>query len=217
MTKKANVAGTLAALLSRIQSRLDKVGRETRQNTDAIATVTDQFRVKVGGLEGTVLDQKRLTFGRDEQLREKLNGLGQEVNAVKKVVEDREGRQTLRDQNNVQALVNLRDSTAKAFDQVKRDVETLLQQIQRLNERVGQADSKAGIALASAVTKAQQSGLPSDHVWLNKKLTGVYDTTDDLETRVKKLEKLIELYEGLRLAQVRLAEANGAFLAGVKA
>ncbi len=214
--KNSNAAGTLLALLNKIQTRLDNVGRETRQNTDAVAALQDHARVKIGGLEGTVLDQKVVTFRRDEQLREKLNGLGQEVNAIKKVVEDREARQILRDQNNVQSLVNLRDSTAKAFEQVKQDVQTLLQQIQRLNERVGQADSKAASALAFAMSKQPQTGMPSDHVWLNKKLTGVYDTTAELDARIQKMEKLLELYEGLRKAQVALAEANGAFLQGPK-
>jgi hypothetical protein len=58
--------------------------------------------------------------------------------------------------------------------------------------------------------------LPVGHEWVNKKLTGVYDSVEDLEARIEKVEKLIALYEGLRKAQIAFAEANGAFLAGPK-
>lgn len=215
-TVKSQILSQVASLLDKFSDRLTDISRETRQNTDSIASLYDQVRIKVGGLEGKVIDQTakngQLVF-RDEQLRGKLNELGQEFNKFKKEVEDREARQTLRDQNNVQALYNFRDSTSKAFAQVKTDVDSLLKITQKLNERVGQADSKAEIAMAGAVRKAQD-GLPSDHVWLNKKLTGVYDSLEEQEARIQILEKVQSLYEALRKAQNDFAVANGAFLAG---
>jgi hypothetical protein len=198
--KTANVAGTLAALLGKIQDRLNRVGNETHQNSAKIAVLVDNVRLKVGEWQR-----------QDATLTERIGRFQAEAF-------ERETRQTARDQNNVQALVNLRDSTAKAFDQVKRDVETLLVQIQRLNERIGKVESQ-NLSLVSTVSLIQNrtsNGLPSDHIWLNKKLTGVYDTTDDLETRLKKLEAIIVLYENLRKAQLALAEVNGVFLTGPK-
>jgi chromosome segregation ATPase len=80
---------------------------------------------------------------------------------VENETRDREARQTLRDQNNVQSLVNLRESTAKAFNQVRDDIASLIKQVQRLNERVGQVESQtsAGVlnidSLLRRVTKAE--------------------------------------------------------------
>lgn len=198
---KSGVAGAVAALLSRIQSRLDKVGRETRQNTDAIV------QLQVSAVSPS-----------------QVLSVAEKVSSIERVAEKREAQQTLRDQNNVQSLVNLRDSTSKAFSGVQADMQSVAQQLQRFNERIGRAESRLDIFAQQAISAAafkqaqsQATGMPSDHVWVNKKLTGVYDTTDDLETRVKKLENLLRLYETLRLAQVALAEANGIFLAGPKA
>lgn len=176
----ANVNSKLASLLTKLQDRLNRVSSAMRQNVDAIAT-------KIGGLETQ-------TFQRDEQLREKLNELGQEVNATKKENDDREARQTLRDQNNVQSIMKLRDSTQKGFDQVRQDVESLLKAVQRLNERVGQAESQGNAnvlnvnRLLGSVAKMEVTQAPNT-VWVNKKLTGVYDTTDELDKRIQELEQ----------------------------
>lgn len=197
----ANVNSKLASLLAKLQERLIRTSGETRQNTDAIATIQDQVRVKVGGLETR-------TFQRDEQLREKLNELEQEVNATKKESNDREARQTLRDQNNVQSIMKLRDSTQKGFDQVRQDVESLLKAVQRLNERVGQVESQGNAnvlnvnRLLGSVAKMEVT--PPDTVWVNKKLTGVYDTTAELDSRIQVLEAEIALITAFRAAQAAL-------------
>jgi hypothetical protein len=183
----------------------DLIGK-TAANTDEIRAV-----------ESRVIDVAKLSFKREEEILVKLN----EAIAVN---DKRETAQTLRDQSNVQSLVNLRESTQKGFDQVRKDVEALLKQIQRLNERVGQVESQVGVGNAAyqhmvgveaRVTKIEKSlgnpapapSMPSDHVWVNKKLSGVYDTTTDLESRVQRLEAEAELLNDLR-------EAQSAFLLG---
>jgi hypothetical protein len=67
----------------------------------------------------------------------------------------REEAQTLRDQSNVQALTNLRDSTEKAFNQVAADVKSLLTTVQRLNERVGQVESQIALSKHLPLMKHQ--------------------------------------------------------------
>ena len=61
-------------------------------------------------------------------------------------------------------------------------------------------------------TVTRSGSMPSDHVWVNKKLTGVYDSLTDQEQRIQKMEALIEKYETLRKAQADLARVNGNFL-----
>lgn len=190
---KEKVLAKVATLLEKFSERLVRVARETRQNTDSIAALYDNVRLKTGKLEGAVEDLKLQSNDRDHQLRVKLNALGQEVNKITASAEDRETKQTARDQNNVQALVNLRDSTAKAFNQVRDDVAGLLKQIQRLNERVGQVESGVNQKL-SGVSIIDQS-------IVNSKLSGVYSVTEDLEARIKELESEIELITAFRKAQ----------------
>lgn len=218
--------GTLAqvaGLLNKFAERLAGVSRETRQNTDAIAVLRDELRLKIGKSQIT-----------EEILAAHIEDAKGEL---KREADSREGRQALRDQNNVQALVNLRDSTSKAFTQVKADIEELMKRIQRLNERAGQVESQ-NLSLSSSVSliSNRTSNAVNEKV-VNAKLEGILDVTGDLEGRVAKIEEgpcaafhhmvgiekrvtelehLLELYEGLRKAQNALAVANGAFLAGPK-
>jgi len=184
---KSQILGKVATLLDKFSNRLIRVASQTRQNTDAIAILQDETRLKVGALQQW--NQDIVTH-----FEEKLV-------AVKKENDDREARQVIRDQSNVQSLTNLANSTQKGFDQVKGDVESLLRAIQRLNERVGKAESQitqnvVGSIVPSAqildtvrrveeIEKKLTPGMPSDHVWLKKKLTGVYDSLTDLENRIQ--------------------------------
>lgn len=247
-TVKETVNGKLAALLARLQNRLTRVSSETHQNTDAIAAIQDQVRVKVGGLEGHVVDVNnkverahRALIYNGERTDKLIADLGLEhgrldsqnliIQGVKKENDEREARQVIRDQSNVQSLTNLRDSVQKGFDQVRNDVESLLRTVQRLNERIGQVESQNGILLSrvnaiaqETLSAAKSAALPTDHIWVNKKLTGVYDSLTDLENRihgpcaafhhmvgiekrVTELESEIELITAVRVA-------NAAFVLG---
>src|SRR6266481_1021433 len=157
---------TVASLLEKFSNRLTRVASETRQNTDDINKIGNALVTT-----DTVLHKA--------------------VKEVKDENDARETRQTLRDQNNVQALHSLRDSTQKGFDQVKGDVESLLRAIQRLNERVGQVESQYADLLerAKKVVVAnfnQPSAI--DQQLVNSKLEGVYNVTEELEARLQKLE-----------------------------
>jgi chromosome segregation ATPase len=204
---------TLAALLDKIQSRLIHTADKTRQNSDEIAALRDETRLKVGTLQRQVgektgsietsietLEHQAVTA--DKKLTERVDAINELRIDIQSRLDqhiresvDKEAKQTLRDQSNVQSLTNLRDSVQKAFNQVKDDVASLLKTIQRLNERVGQVESQ-NLSLASAVSLLQNRmdspapapQMPSDHVWINRKLSGVYDTTTDLEARLQKLE-----------------------------
>jgi hypothetical protein len=163
---KERILAKVATLLEKFSERLVRVSRETRQNTDAVAALTDKVRLEVGA------QQERLAALADEAAQ-------------------REHRQTLRDQNNVQALVNLRDSTQKAFSQVRDDVEGLLKQIQRLNERLGQAESKIAFTGPSAIDQSiVDSKLAGARSFVDMKLKGVYDVTADLERRLREVEDI---------------------------
>jgi len=224
---------------------LIRTATETRQNTDAIATLRDETRIKVGNLANAVevgingiatrqwqqisekiakledasearFRNEKALIARTEQLKNESDKLGialvatdtvlhqavkeikdqtgknvadinlahVRLDAQKLVGEGREERQIARDQNNVQALVNLRDSTAKAFNQVRDDVAALMKQIQRLNERVGQTESQNKI-LADAFLGP--NAVINQSV-VNSKLSGVYNVTEELDKRIQTLE-----------------------------
>jgi DNA repair exonuclease SbcCD ATPase subunit len=205
----------LVELLNKIQDRLNRVARETRQNTEAIATLRDgriaefwkSVNVRIGKLEELIQRHDTLTTF--------VGGLRDDVVRDREINNKREAEQTLRDQNNVQSLINLRVSTQKGFDDVRKDVESLMKTIQRLNERVGQVESQGVVDMAlfrqqlrdfesrlNSKEPATITLLPADHVWVNKKLSGVYDTTNDLEKRIQQLELLAKspmFYMGLRV------------------
>lgn len=226
---KSQILSKVVTLLVKFSNRLVRISAQTRENTDNITALQDLVRLKVGKLEGILVD----VSGKADRAHAALIHHGELFDKLEAKVDDREKRQVMRDQSNVQSLVNLRDSTATAFNQVKADVESLLRTIQRLNERVGQAESQSALGSAAwhqtvgienrvgkiegaLSNPAPAPSMPSDHVWLNKKLTGVYDTTADLEVRMRKLETRLVLYENLRKAQNAFAETSGAFLAGPK-
>src|SRR5690349_20862944 len=96
-----------AKLLVKLSERITEVARNNRINTDAIDVLRDQHRLRMEG--------------QDRTIQEIMNHIQHDYSITKAVREEndqREAQQTLRDQNNVQSLVNLRDSTAKGFDQV---------------------------------------------------------------------------------------------------
>jgi hypothetical protein len=195
---QSQILSKVTDLFNNFAGRLARLGVQTGKNTAAIEALQDKQRVNVGTLSESIKDAQA------------------ETARVKQENDDRETRQTLRDQNNVQSLVNLRDSVQKAFIAVEGDIESLVKSSQRLNERIGQAESQ-NLILASRVNAIAQEtlsagALPQGHIWVNKKLSGVYDTTDDLEKRVKELEAILALYENLRKAQAALAQANGQFV-----
>ncbi len=192
---KETILARVAVLLEKFSERLVRVARETRQNTDTIAALQDNVRLKVGGLAQAIeTGIEKVAERQRAQSDYAIKGVIERVSRVEKESADRENKQITRDQNNVQALVNLRDSTAKAFNQVKDDVSALLVQIQRLNERTGQVESKHDIILERAITAVDQS-------IVNSKLSGVYDVTADLDRRLQELEAEIALVTEFRRAQ----------------
>jgi len=213
---KQQINEAIVRILDKMSDRLTGVARQTRQNTDAIAALTDRQRVDTAG-----------TLTRLNTLNEDIEAVKDYAAHVDQTNNDREARQTVRDQSNVQSLYNLRDSVQKSFDVVRKDVESLVVRAQRFNERLGQIESQNLIltsrmdALASSALSAHlqrfDETLPQGHAWVNKKLTGVYDSITELEERTKQVERLLALYEDLRKAQAAFAEANGAFLSGPKA
>jgi len=112
-------------------------------------------------------------------------------------------QQTLQDsisrvefENNKREEAQVLRDQSKAFDNVAGDMKNALQTLQRLNERIGKAESQ-NLSLASTVSLLQNrldssappaASLPSDHVWVNKKLSGVYAVADEFEARIQKLE-----------------------------
>src|SRR5216684_1156889 len=173
---KSHILSKVATLLDKFSDRLVRIANQTRQNTDAVASLTDKVRLEVGAQQerlAALADDIDKKVGKSD-----VRFLADVVEGIKKENDVRENNQTARDQNNVQSIVNLRDSTQKGFDQVRSDVDQLLKLNQRLNERVGQVESQ-NLSLASTVSLLQNRlnapapapSIPSDHVWLNKKLT----------------------------------------------
>jgi len=226
---KLQILSKVTDILDKFSDRLTSIARQTRQNTDEIAALQDRVRLNVGTLSTSVVDLLEDRRKVSQTFIEVQKDFSEKLSVVKAENDKRENAQALRDQNNVQSLVNLRDSTAKAFTQVRQDVESLLKTIQRLNERVGQVESQ-NVSLASSVSlisnrtedikqklSASAPVAPTlSHVWVNKKLTGVYEQVDEQEVRIQKLENLLSLYENLRKAQNASVVANGEFLAGPK-
>lgn len=121
----------IVRLLGKLQERLSRVGNESAQTRDTLAAFQDEVRVSDVAFKTAII-----------QLKSGQETLLNRIQEVEFKNNKREEAQTLRDQNNVQALVNLRESTKKAFDQVAGDVKSLLTAVQRLNERVGQVESQ---------------------------------------------------------------------------
>jgi predicted nuclease with TOPRIM domain len=167
----------VAAILGKMQDRLNKTVQDTRLNAETIHVVSEELRIRTVKLAAA----QQETSTRLQQDFEKA--------------EAREGRQALRDQSNVQSLKNLAESVQKAFDQVKNDVSELLKLNQRLNERIDQVESRTAAALAALTppSAAAQS-------IVNSKLRGIYDVTEDLDARLQKAEIEVEALRELRKA-----------------
>jgi chromosome segregation ATPase len=162
--------------LANLQRRITKVVAKTESNTediellgDSVAELNDDQTALLKRIE----EQRVQAFQRSE-------ALGLQIAKVKEENDDREVKQTLRDQNNVQSLVNLRDSTHTAFQQVKTDVLNLIKNDQGLSRRLSEVESR--------LSNPAPAPMPSDHVWVNKKLTGVYDSLEEVENRLSNLE-----------------------------
>jgi hypothetical protein len=187
---------------------------------EKIVTILDKFSDRLV----RVASQGKENANNIVALDSRVKTVADRIDEVRFKNDKREEAQTLRDQNNVQSLVNLRESTQKGFDQVRKDVEQLLNLNQRLNERVGQTESLVGIGNAAfqhmtgienRVSELEKSSLPSDHVWVNKKLTGVYDSIEEVEKRIAELESEMALVTALRKAQAAYVEAQAAFNSGL--
>lgn len=204
---KSETLSKITQLLASLQKRITKTAQKTQANTERLDSLVESYNevVKnvcfadgqtVVGLKGDLESFRAQAFQRSEAIAASLA-------KVKAENDDREMRQTMRDQNNVAAIQMLERSMVKAFGNVKTDIQNLVDQNRTLRESISQVEN------------GQE--LPIGHEWVNKKLSGVYETCDDFETRVRKLEELLKLYENLRKAQNDFAIANGAFLAGPKA
>jgi hypothetical protein len=189
-------AADIASLLGKLQDRITRTASETRQNTDAVATLRDENRLRTGTLAEETMDLRtdvRQVNDQIDKMNDKITTVAGAHNDVKHENDIREQQQTLRDQSNVQSLVNLRDSTQKAFKQVGDDVAKLDTADRKLSDRVTEVEKFTSDLVERAKNlvrmPAPAPSLPSDHVWVNKKLTGVYDTTTDLEVRMRQMEE----------------------------
>lgn len=187
----------LASLIGQLQDRITKLAEQTTLSLGYQSERTTEIGRQVGDLQ--TLNVQNVSA---------RNTLVERIEAVDFKNDKREEAQSLRDQSNVQSLVNLRDSVAKAFTQVAGDVKQVLNQITYVKDRVTKLENQTLVLAANK----NAAGLPTDHIWVNKKLTGVYDSLTDQEQRIQKMEALIEKYETLRKAQADLARVNGNFL-----
>jgi hypothetical protein len=214
---KSKVYEKIVTIIDKFSDRLTKNAIETRQNTEDLAVLRQEYNNSFVRFESTIQEMFETGVSHNGPT---INGIKQNIEKVKEENNKREESQTLRDQNNVQSLVNLRELTQKGFDQVRKDVEQLLNLNQRLNERMGKAESLANAAWHQMVGVEQRVAkieekmsnpapapqMPSDHVWVNKKLSGVYDTTDDLESRVREMEQFLNAFREFQKAASLLSK-----------
>ena len=178
----------IATILDKFAERLTTVARDTRRNSDEVAALRDDTRLKIGKLQSQADADVRSLREADVDI----------ICNVGNLIDQKEAQQTLRDQSNVQSLINLRDSTGKAFDQVKKDVETILKQVQRLNERIGLAESNLTRTQADFAARASAT----HNSVVKYKLERVFDVTADLEARLQRVEAEAKLIEAVRTAQI---------------
>ena len=135
--KKTTVFGKTAELLQALQTRLDAltvrtnaVGRDRQVHRAAIDSILERERIN------TVkwVDTNRLAQNLTEDI-------ATQKDHNKKVTE---------------SLYALRDSTAKAFDDVSQDMKNALLTLQRFNERLGRGESQIA-SLASSIDKAEKA------------------------------------------------------------
>jgi hypothetical protein len=202
---KENVLKAITGLVASLQKSLHKVRQKTTENTEDIELLGDnvtELNDDQTALLKRIVEQGKISVESDCQLSDKIEAnrvqafqrteaLALQIAKVKEENDQREERQTLRDQNNVQSLVNLRDSTHTAFQQVKTDVQNLIKTDQGLSRRLYEVESRLS-------NPAPAPQMPSDHVWVNKKLSGVYDSVADLEGRLQALEMESETARELR-------------------
>jgi hypothetical protein len=193
------VLKALTRLVASLQKSLHKVRQKTNANTEELDTLRGSCSVAYLQHNREIAEAKKATEDFRVQAFQRSEQIAASLALVKKENDDREMRQIVRDQNNVQALHNLKESVQKAFDQVKTDVQSLTKVDLRLKELIKEAFVPTG-------------GLPAGHEWVNKKLTGVYSQFDEVETRLAQAEKLLAVYEKLRKAQAEFAKANGEFV-----
>lgn len=191
---KSQILSKVATLLDKFSDRLVKIAAETKQNTEAIAELKDRAldaHARVDAInslrKGTDAKVQEIAT-RIQQDFSRVTTLADRIKEVEFENNKREESQTLRDQNNVQSLVNLRESTQKAFSQVRDDVAQLMRQIQVLNERVGKVESQ-NLILAESQRVNLLSTTQSS---INFKLSGVYDVTAELDKRLQVVEARVK-------------------------
>lgn len=162
----------LASILVKLQDRLNRVGLQSSQTTAAVEVLQDQTRLSVG----------------------KLNAV---VDAVKIHGERQETLNHSRALSQTDSLVKLRDSAKTAFEQVKQDVAELLKFNQRLNERVGQLESRTDSA---AVVGSNLANLVHRITQLESR--DGFDLNEELESRLQRVEAEVKLIEAVRTAQI---------------
>jgi 4-diphosphocytidyl-2C-methyl-D-erythritol kinase len=143
---------------------VDKAGKLNAEN---VRTLSEELMVRTRSLASQAATHAKLIDNLqaasyvvyiEDVIKQKVAGLTKEiymqVERVETESEARETRQALRDQNNVKSMQDLRNSTQKAFDQVRNDVEQLLKLSQKLNERIGMLESGTAAALKAAQAPA---------------------------------------------------------------
>jgi len=166
-----NVLKAITGLVASLQKSLHKVRQKVNANTETLEVLNTRIEEQAGiatandcQLADKIESNRVQAFQRSEQIAASLA-------QVKKENDDREMRQTVRDQNNVQATHMLAASMQKAFDTVKTDVQNLMKADLRLKESL-----------------VSEEGLPVGHEWVNKKLSGVYSQLDEVEARLTAIE-----------------------------
>jgi hypothetical protein len=237
----------ITQLLASLQKRVTETAEQGKKNKEDIQVI---FNTGVAHDGPTIVELKEQISVLNENsiyryndmvvnVRDSSEQIAASLAKVKAENDDREMRQTARDQNNVQSIVNLKDSTQTAFDEVKKDVQKLLDIDEGAKKRLNRleyfmndlVDRAKNVVTLNFQPQGSDSTLPVGHEWVNKKLAGVYDSLEDVETRIdnleymnrvegtQQLERRIELlekqiarYEALRKAQLEFAKANGQFL-----
>src|SRR5277367_983599 len=143
-----------ASLISKLQDRLTKTTAAAHQNAASILILADKQKGNDSNIElllenGCLLsdeidaiktrieEQGQISTGNDCQLSDKVEAnraqtfqrteaLGLQIAKVKEENDLRETQQDYRDRNNVQSLINLRDSAQKALTEVQTDLKNLV-------------------------------------------------------------------------------------------
>jgi hypothetical protein len=94
-------------------------------------------------------------------------------------------------------LVNLQEMTQQAFTAVSNDVDTINSRCQQIIDASAFLSTRV-TALENApvaINPAPEPCLPFDHTWVNRKLSGVYEYIEELESKIQKLESRVDLAE----------------------